>query len=323
MNLKFKTISTFKSPEEFYETNHFNTGDQEICIFHGESIDERGEVIISYFNAQAQTISNFFIKYLQDDDIFNINEDSVKSRTAIDVLKRTMISFKHIIIDSTTLSYIELVTLLFTISQIEEHIIIEIFYVEPEGYNQTSLDEDISTLSFELSDDMGDLTYIKPFLLGLGQDSLNKEKTSLIAFLGFEDNRLENILDNENFIFSEVVPILPVPAFKYGWENISLRKHYPLLLNKSLSYVPADNPYAVYKKLYQLIQNIDNKQIIIIPLGTKPNAIGTAIFMVNYKNNYQEDNNQKEVATVYDFPLKTKKRTTGIHLIQKYLLHNY
>lgn len=45
--------------------------------------------------------------------------------------------------------------------------------------------------------------------------------------------------------------------------------------------------------------------------------------MVNHKNNYQEDTCQKEIATVYDFPLKTKKRTTGIRLIQKYLLHNY
>lgn len=322
MNLSFKSISTYNQLSELDNIDYSKINATSSCIFHGKNIDDRGDAIINYFSSKHQITKKNFIQYYQQDDSFLLDETSYKSRIIITKLMDYLVKYDYIIIDSTTLSYVEILIILFTINQFKEKISIDIFYIEPIEYNSRATE--IHNISFDLSDDSGDIRYIKPFLLENGLDSTNKKSTTLFAFLGFESNRFENILDNDNedIKYNEIIPIISVPGFQYGWENISLIKHYELLDDRKLSYVPADNPYAVYKFLKQEVQNSRNEQFVIMPLGTKPNAVGVAIFMVNYKSNHLRGLETKPIATKYDFPIKSQKRTTGIKLIQRYSLSN-
>ncbi len=148
-------------------------------------------------------------------------------------------------------------------------------------------------------------------------DSTLNNKATLISLLGFEENRLGRVINDDENKYDKFISIFPIPGFKIGWENISLSKHHIFLENKEdIYYTPADNPYDTYKLLNKITKNLPEKRIIIMPIGTKPCTIGTVVFLINNK----ENNKQSRIATKYDFPTKKEGRSSGIDKIYEYIL---
>ena len=298
-----------------------NIAEKNVSIFYGNIIDERGSTVLDYFNSLSNIEHNNVIYYTQDDDSFHINKNTIKRKDINNDLGNFLNPKNSIIIDSTTLSYMEILTLLYYINSLKVPVNLDIFYVQPLDY--TKEEKKFNQTNFKLSYDSGRLSYIKPFLLNTPLDNLNEDKASIIVFLGFEDDRLNTILELDEFekLYDNVYPILSVPGFEYGWENISISKHIGLIDKYKLYYTPSDNPYASYLLLERIIEEINSRQIILMPFGTKPNTVATAIFMVNYKEKYSKDNSsQPSVATQFDFPNKSEKRTVGVKEIHHYKL---
>ncbi|QKF83388.1 hypothetical protein [Halarcobacter ebronensis] len=316
MSIKFNSIDIQD------KLNNLEIDDEKnITIFYGKKIDERSDAIHDYFQKNGSIRNSYEIYYIQNDDSFYINNLPIKKNkfNEIELNKLINTSFK-IILDSTTLSYIEIITILFYLNKLKKNFKVDIYYVEPLEYTNEKVG--FHEQQFHLSYDSGNLSYIKPFYLDEPLDNINKDKAAIITFIGFEDDRLATVLDIDDFnkIYQDVFPIISIPGFQYGWENISLTNHIDLLGKMKLYYSPADNPYASYQLLKRLINDIGYNQIVLMPFGTKPNTVASAIFMINYKESYDLDKNQPILATQFDFPVKKPKRTKGIKEVHQYKL---
>lgn len=310
MSIVFSKIRKYKKLDNIDIT-------ESTLLFYGDSLDERGRLIINHlekFNCSK-------IKFVHDDtlDSFSINEEIVK-RHEIN-MKKMLVENSLVLIEATTLGYVEIVTLLFLLNNLNFKMKIKIFYAEPEGYTkkENSYFDDVYNLSSEYKN----YKYIKPFIFKKPQDSLSQNKASLVTILGFEENRLGRIIEDNDadMKYNEFISIISVPGFIVGWENISLSKHYHLLNNvKSLYYTPADNPYETYKVLNNIVENLNGKKIAIMPIGTKPCTIGTSVFMVNKYEEIKKTKSNLNISTKYDFPIKSTNRTFGISDIYEYEL---
>ena len=143
-------------------------------------------------------------------------------------------------------------------------------------------------------------------------------ETILTSFLGFENSRLGQVLENDDSAsFKKMTAFVSVPAYYAGWENTSLKKHlkYFKQINSELKLYPSSNPYAVNELLEELFEH--HEKMVITSLGTKPAAIGISIFLIN---NIRNNSENKFVGTVYDFPIKKNGRSNGLGLIHMYQL---
>lgn len=309
MSIRFSRIKKYNQLEKI-------TIEPNIVVFHGDFLDERGELIISYMKSFQTTC----IKFVFDDnqDSFSVNGINIR-RPSIKIDEFIGGETSLVLIEATTLGYVEIVTLLFLLNQLNYEINVKIFYAEPEGYRKKEKNfyDDI----YELSDEYKNYKYIKPFIFRKPQDSLTKEKATLITILGFEGNRLGRIIEDNDadLKYDEFISIVSIPGFAIGMENISLSKHYHLLDNvQSLHYAPADNPYETYKTLNMIVDNLSGKKVAIMPIGTKPCTIGTSVYMVNKYEEAKKSKDIQKISTKYDFPIKTRNRTYGISYIYEY-----
>jgi len=58
------------------------------------------------------------------------------------------------------------------------------------------------------------------------------------------------------------------------------------------------------------------KSFRVAPIGTKPNAIGCAVFLVNN----EDSENGTNYGALYDFPVKSQNRSRGIGKVHVYNL---
>jgi hypothetical protein len=308
---------------EFMKIKEYSSIDGLECplnslFFYGEKIDDRSKEMVNFFTSSCQSCLE--ILYINKTNSFSVNGSNIKFNafaiTILDKIKQHDI--KYILLESTSLGYTELLIILLYISKVNiENIEITILYAEPLEYTKNMKDT-LDSDNYELSEDYHPHKYIKPFLLNIPQDNTSLEVATLVSFIGFEENRLGRVLDKNIYDrnYNEFIYIMPVPGFKFGWENISLSKHYHLMDNyKEMHYAPADDPYETYRILEKIVENNPSKKIVIMPLGTKPCTIGASIFLVNKKIE-----NKYDIATKFDFPIKSKNRSKGISKIYEYKL---
>lgn len=292
MKIEFTNISSYSSIEEVVLSH------SHILALHGTPIDERGEAALQIL--QQFNIDMLYLKY--NESKFNFTADTT-SYTIKDFY--TFIHSydkENIIIEATTLSFAEVLYVLSAALKNETIKNIQILYIEPKEYkfknsSITTHDE------FELSEKFQQFPPLPGFTI-----NAEHKNVELIAFLGFEKNRLGQIFTLDETTYTKFTPIIPLPGFLPGWENRTIDNHLKFFTPKyfftELKYVSANNPYQSYKLLDKLSQTKENFRVA--PIGTKPNAIGCAVFLVN---NEDQDNNY---GALFDFPVKTPKRSNGI-----------
>jgi hypothetical protein len=310
MKLEFMKIKEYLSIDDFECTI-------DSIFFYGKKIDDRSIRMVDFISAQCKY--GHEVLYKNKTNSFIMNDISIKfnelEKAMSESIKKNNI--KNIVLESTSLGYTELLIILLNLSKRNSSIEITILYAEPLEYTKKSENE-LDSETYELSEDYHPHKYIKPFLLNEPHDFISSKAATLISFIGFEENRLGRVIEknNDDNKYNEFIYIMPVPGFKFGWENISLSKHYHLIDNyKEIHYAPADDPYETYRILEKIVENNPSKKIVIMPLGTKPCTIGASIFLVNKKIE-----NKYDIATKFDFPIKSKNRSKGISKIYEYRL---
>lgn len=310
MKLDIKKIKNYNNFQEIV----FNESYENYIFFHGiENLDNRCKVITSFFNSKI--LDNYRVIYDEDKFIISVFSESGNKEFRIHTFGKDFIELldKNIfILDTTSLGFAEILLLLHFLSN-KKDIEIKLFYVEPNEYTLKS-NSFLFKHEFDLSQGFNKFKKIPPFSLLI--DSSSSEKAKLIALLGFENDRLSRIIeDDDGARYDDFEHIIALPAFKPSWENISLQRHYQELKEfQNLEFSPANNPYETYRVLEKIQKNSKNKSIVVAPIGTKPHAIGAIIFLINSKLK------GNRVGLIYDFPIKKENRTEGVGNIHEYIV---
>jgi hypothetical protein len=130
----------------------------------------------------------------------------------------------------------------------------------------------------------------------------SREQERLLAFLGFEGDRLAKIL--EEIQFSDVIPIIGFPAYQPGWQNRSLIScMIPIQQASSANSIEKCGAASVFEAL-RLIQRLrpHGSPLALAPLGTRPHTMACAIYAAM----------NPETRIVYDHPVEPAHRSIGI-----------
>lgn len=237
-----------------------------------------------------------------DEEDFNFNR----------ILKFKADPNKTYLIDSTSLDVPSTIYLMKMLSH--SHCEFYVMYGQPSKYKRQS---DLkSEIEFQLSNDLIDTKFLPGFFA-------NTEDSKVVVGLGFEGRRLGSLLSSDQFDNANFTGLFGIPAFKTGWENISLNAHSELLTRYrsriNCEIAAANDPFSVYLKIKKIHSSISastgNSAIanfmLLAPYGTKPTTIGMAWFALNA----QLSNKDIGVGIIYDFVEMKNNWSTGIDLV--------
>lgn len=292
----------------FFETKVEIPTQKYDLAFHGNNIDERGSWAVESISTQSSESLICLWDRLEMLISLGTGED-MRPHELCDVLRSK--APESILLESTTLGFVEILLLLDAFQEVETIKTIDILYVEPESYLEEESSVDKNSHSFALSEKLGQLMPIPGYTKNFVRRGFS---THLIAFLGFEKARLGRVLeDDEGAGISHFSVGIGVPAFVPGWENHTLSMNVDYFEDsrrEAIYYLAANNPYSAYKLISDVHKSLDiTERIILAPFGTKPAGIGAAIFAVSHKN---------DCGLIYDHPTHRDKRSMGIGKVHIY-----
>lgn len=164
-----------------------------------------------------------------------------------------------------------------------------VVYTEPEKYKSKSTDRNEIILTEGL-----DRVESIP---GFAGSSINSED-ALIVILGFEGKRSMEVFNSVNPKLTYAVN--GFPSFQPEWHKVSLEANLPFLqtsgASEHLFFAPATDPFETSNTVSQIVEEIEkdnkNTNIIISPLGTKPQAFGVLLYALG----------NKKIKVIYPFP---------------------
>lgn len=278
-------------------------------------IDDRIEWVNKHLSSVCE--ERLTISYFPDRTKLAIDGSECAVTGFIDRLK---LSSGRPLIDSTSLSYPEVQYLILEL--VNNNIEFDVIYVEPASYKkkkeerQAPNDEEL----FDLSDDGCGLLHLPPFL---GADATN---TLTVISIGFEGHRVAGLLKNDELSdpgMTSVRLVLGMPPFKAGFDRVSLKKNKSAIEfckgipDFEVCYASASNAFSMFQELNRiksawiLPDQADRQRYInLVPFGTKPSAIGMALFA---------SKNMDISVVTYDHVEKKNGRSEGvgkIHLME-------
>lgn len=296
MTIKFINLSEIDT--NYISEARFDVG------FTSSTYDDRGLCSKNIVNANCDIL--FEVQYDFETYSLKVNNDIIKLNELSSHFNNH--NAQRIIFDSTNLSFAEIIILLNIYIKTFSVGFIEFIYVEPDEYSSRKPGP-LSTHSFDLSDKIHDTAAIPPFYYEVGMD----DRAHLMAFLGFESDRLARALNpDEGANHNTLSVAFGVPPFKTEWEVHSMMQNVQTLSQYSPQdcyFIPANNPRTAYHIIEHVNQSLDeDERLILAPLGTKPEAIGVALYTVL----------NERIGVLFDFPQKRQKRTKGIGPIHNY-----
>ncbi len=210
----------------------------------------------------------------------------------------------RILVDSTSLALPELIYLFMILKFNKKEF--EVIYAQPNDYSGSREQGVESIKTFELSDDGFGIQQLPPFV-GL------TESSKMMIFLGFEGHRVGALLQTEELNTFDATCLLGIPAYKLGWEKITLANNYKQLeilrsnKNATFEFAGANDPLKTYEIIEQNYnaQEYENKRLCLAPLGTKPATLAVAQFAANHE----------KTIILYDFVQKKERRSLGTDLV--------
>jgi hypothetical protein len=165
-------------------------------------------------------------------------------------------------------------------------------YTEPKNYLSKSHLGD-----YLLSKELLGLRSVPGFTL--------REKTPiyLLAFLGFEGNRLIKIIEEKEI--ETLIPIIGFPSYQPEWQTCSLRNCIRAIErvqgSNNIHKCRADSVFDAYD-LISKAKPTSKEIYALAPLGTRPHTVACAIYATKYP----------ETMIIYDHPIEVKPRSEGV-----------
>ena len=285
-----------------------------LIIRGSKSIEDRSHYINDYF--QETVIPNISIEYDLSTKLYTIQymvggivttKRSQFSNFSVVLESMPNISFKNVLVDITSLQHsviMFIMNILLTKIRIA-HLFLS--YVKPLEYlNRTPSGK------YEF--------YSKTFPAAMipGMAARNKKNEIIIPFLGFDGDRLNNIL--EGMTYDEVCPIIGFPSDNPYWQFESLRNCMLVLKHtaseQQIRKCKANSVFDALQTLDNILADYPSQNFVLIPLGTRPHSAACAIFASKHLNN---------VRIIYDYAQETDicsrgVRSTTIYNVSQYLI---
>lgn len=182
---------------------------------------------------------------------------------------------------------------------------VRVLYVEPDDYKTHP--SPASANLFDLSISFGGLSPLPGFakLAGPADD----EPALFVAFLGFEGNRAERIL-NQLEPPPRVVPVVGAPGFQINYPAITVACNRSFLsefdCNSDIRLAKASCPFEAFDTLASIRRDFPDHYLYIATVGTRPHALGALLYAMT---------NESHCEILFDHPVRQSNRTTGRGLI--------
>ena len=196
--------------------------------------------------------------------------------------------------DITGFAIPDIFKILYVLNNIIETSHVDVFYTEPKYYCYQN------GIFTTYSRNSGECVYnvIEEY-----NNTGNGKHEVLVCFLGFDKNV-------SKYVYDEVVPYETVvvngfPSYLPKLKDISLLNNYELIAtvgSEKVISVRANSPYATYNCLNCMKKKYDEDLLNICVLGTKPMALGAAMFALR---------NPQRVKVSYAFPEKYKPNSSA------------
>jgi len=284
--------------------------------FVGGEVDQRGIASRAALQKVSKTV--YRLRFDAANQQNYIDDKPVLREAFSKIFSKT----NRIILDTTTLGLGEILQVLLAAKRLELPII-EFLYAEPQSYTRREGVVDFRMRDFSLTQNCHFQS-----VQGFAHEYDPSMRATHVFLLGFEPGRIRNAIeqrgdyDPDRYRFQMVIG---VPAFQTGWESNTIRPHLAVLedldiTERSIMYCQANSIRESYLTLWSLYRQLGDERgcFFVSPLGTKPHAVGAALFLLETKGN--------EISTslYYDHPERVIKRSTEIaawHHVAVHLTH--
>jgi hypothetical protein len=278
-----------------FEFTSFNqiTDKWDIAVV-GTHTDDRDIKVIGILKDLTSEVISF--SYNSEDLDTTVNDSKVEVDQLAKVL--SCYSNKKIVIDATSMNVAELY-LIASVFYRKLHIDLDIIYVEPNSYIKSKENDSFSLSDYSLGfEGSGIPTLSLPYYAD--------QESHLFFLLGFEGDRLANALEVHQINHEKCTMVFGVPPYKIGYDRNSFDKNISVLKDYGLTdqfvFCGANNAPSIYRELQIIRKSNSHNKIYIVPIGTKPQAIGALKFLCKDEN----------VSVLYDHPMRTTGRTEGV-----------
>lgn len=289
--------------ENFTDLNDMASID---LAFIGVQVDDRGTKSIDLLKSWLVASQIKIVTYLANENRLKIDDEYV-SRAQ---LKTLLNHATRIILDATTLGVGEILQILLA-AQLIGKSAIEFLYLEPKLYSE----QDPANIIHRGKRDF-QLTKNCTFrgIQGFMHEYQQGDKATHVFMLGFEPWRVQNAVEQrnveDNLKSYKCLAVVGTPAFRAGWESNTLIPHLAFfesldISSRSITYCQANSIRESYLALWELYKQLGNEYgcFYISPLGTKPHAIGAALFLLETKGN------DYVTSLYYDHPERVSNRS--------------
>ena len=268
-------------------------------VIKGKPLDDRGYAAEGFARNHSPTIMTMEFnheefKFKLGDQVYDIEDGETAFQN---------ISNKNILLESTSLGFVEILLACSAMKSCNAKSL-SFLYIEPKEYRRERKTQVLHRREFDLS---GEVPGYLP-IPGYSIIPLDTFSQKVVFFAGYESSRLEKALEDHYWIRSKNSSLIfGVPAFYPGWEMNSFNNNIDIISERNLSggihFGAASNPLAAFQILSKIHDGLSSgEQLYIVPIGTKPQAIGTALFAATVPN----------IGILYDHPIKKKNRTGDI-----------
>lgn len=176
-----------------------------------------------------------------------------------------------------------------------------VIYVKPEKYTRASAP--MEPYFWDLSDEIEGIAPL-PGFIKLRRDAT--ARTKLVPLLGFEGNRLEHILAEEEVDPEDILPIVGSPGFRLEYPVQTVLANQatlePNFVWSRLEYASASCPFDLYFLLEHLRDSHANPLLLVATIGTKPHALGAVLQAIRHPDTTE---------LIYDHPRRKPNRSSG------------
>lgn len=182
---------------------------------------------------------------------------------------------------------------------------VRVLYVEPDTYKTHP--SPASANLFDLSISFDGLSPLPGFAKLAGPT--DDEPALFVAFLGFEGNRAERII-NQLEPQPRVIPVVGAPGFQINYPAITVACNRSFLnefdCNADIRLAKASCPFEAFETLASIRRDFPGHYLYIAPVGTRPHALGALQYAIA---------NESHCEILFDHPVRQSNRTNGRGLI--------
>lgn len=267
-------------------------------IIGNRSEDERCNVILDKFRKTNARI--IYIDYDKEKEKILIQVQGMPSsmKPNVDSFSKFLIeamkgASENVLVDLTSLQHAVIILLMYHFSQSIKPARLFASYVKPQRYIA--------------KDELGQYAFSSQIYEPSGIPGLirqTRDHEIVIPFLGFEGERLNNII--ESMSYESIIPIIGFPSEDPLWKFEALRNCMKVANNMSsnteIKKCKASSIFDAFALLEDIRKTYPEKNYVLLPLGIRTHTAACGLWASKYKN----------VRIVFDYATEMKKRSEGI-----------